>query len=110
MLPTLLAAVGEPNVKEELLKGKQVGNKTFKVHLDGYNLMPALKGEADKWPREEFLYWTDDGSVAALRYNNWKITFMMQDAHGYRRVAESVHDAARADARQSAHGSVRARL
>ena len=82
MLPTLLAAVGEPNVKEELLKGKQVGNTTFKVHLDGYNLMPALKGETDEWPREEFLYWTDDGSVAALRYNNWKITFMMQDAHG----------------------------
>ena len=53
----------------------------YKVHLDGYNLMPALKGEAE-WPREEFLYWTDDGSVAALRYNNWKITFLRQDAHG----------------------------
>ncbi len=82
MLPTLLAAVGDANVKADLLKGKKVGNKTFKVHLDGYNLLPALKGETDKWPREEFLYWTDDGSVAALRYNNWKITFMMQDAHG----------------------------
>jgi arylsulfatase len=56
-------------VKHELLKGKNVGGKTFKVHLDGYNLMPALKGEA-AWSRKEFIYWTDDGSVAALRYDN----------------------------------------
>ncbi len=82
MLPTLLAAAGEPNVKEELLKGKKIGKMNYKVHIDGYNLLPALKGETDKWPREEFLYWTDDGSVAALRYKNWKATFMMQDAHG----------------------------
>jgi arylsulfatase len=82
MLPTLLAAVGDPNVKADLLKGKQVGNKTFKVHLDGYNLLPALTGETDKWPREEFLYWTDDGNVAALRYNNWKATFLRQNAEG----------------------------
>jgi arylsulfatase len=65
----------------DLLKGKKVGGMTYKVHLDGYNLMPALKGEAE-WPRKEFLYWTEDGSVAALRYNNWKITFLRQDAHG----------------------------
>jgi arylsulfatase len=75
MMTTLLAAAGSPNVKEELLKGKQVGNKTFKVHLDGHNLMPALKGEGE-WPRKEFIYWTDDGSVAALRSNNWKVTFL----------------------------------
>jgi arylsulfatase A-like enzyme len=81
MLPTLLAAAGDPNVKDELLKGKRVGDKTFKVHLDGYNLMPALKGEG-AWPRKEFIYWTDDGSVAALRYNNWKITFLKQNAEG----------------------------
>jgi len=81
MLSTLLAAAGEPNVKEELLKGKKVGNMTYKVHLDGYNLMPALKGEAE-WPRHEFLYWTDDGNVAALRYDNWKATFLRQDAEG----------------------------
>jgi arylsulfatase len=81
MLSTLLAAAGDPNVKEDLLKGKKVGDMTYKVHLDGYNLMPALKGEAE-WPRKEFLYWTDDGSVAALRYNNWKITFLRQDAEG----------------------------
>ncbi len=81
MLPTLLAAAGAPNVKEELLKGKRVGNTTFKVHIDGYNLLPALKGETE-WPRKEFLYWTDDGSVAALRFNNWKVTFLKQNAHG----------------------------
>jgi arylsulfatase A-like enzyme len=81
MLPTLLAAVGDSNVKGELLKGKKVGDRTYKVHLDGYNLLPALKGEA-AWPRHEFLYWTDDGNVAALRYNNWKITFLRQNAHG----------------------------
>jgi arylsulfatase len=82
MLPTLLAAAGDPNVKKDLLKGKKVGKMKYKVHLDGYNLLPAFKGETAEWPREEFLYWTDDGSVAALRYKNWKATFMMQDAHG----------------------------
>jgi arylsulfatase len=81
MLTTLLAAAGEPNIKEELLKGKRVGANNYKVHLDGYNLMPALKGEAE-WPRHEFIYWTDDGSVAALRYDAWKITFLRQNAHG----------------------------
>lgn len=81
MMTTLLAAAGEPNIKEELLKGKQVGDRNYKVHLDGYNLMPALKGEAE-WPRHEFIYWTDDGSVAALRYDNWKLTFLKQNAEG----------------------------
>jgi arylsulfatase A-like enzyme len=81
MLPTLLAAAGEPNVKEELLKGKTIGDRTYKVHLDGYDLGPALKGDGD-WPRKEFIYWTDDGSVAALRYNNYKATFLEQKAEG----------------------------
>ena len=82
MLPTLLAAVGDTNVKKDLLKGKKVGKREYKVHIDGYNLLPALKGETTEWPREEFLYWTDDGNVAALRFKNYKVTFMMQDAHG----------------------------
>ena len=81
MMSTLLAAAGDPNVKKDLLEGKKVGDRSYKVHLDGYNLLPALKGEAE-WPRHDFLYWTDDGSVAALRYNNWKITFMKQNSHG----------------------------
>jgi arylsulfatase A-like enzyme len=81
MLPTLMAAAGDTTVKEDLLKGKKVGNMTYKVHLDGYNLLPGLKGEGE-WPRKEFLYWTDDGSVAALRYGDYKATFLRQDAHG----------------------------
>jgi arylsulfatase A-like enzyme len=81
MFTTLLAAAGDPNVKEELLQGTKIGDMTYKVHLDGYNLLPAFKGDAE-WPRHEFLYWTDDGNVAALRYNNWKITFLKQNAEG----------------------------
>jgi len=83
MLTTILAAAGEPDVKEKLLKGHKAMGRDYKVHLDGYNLMPALKGEA-AWPRKEFIYWTDDGSVAALRYDNWKVTFLKQDALGLR--------------------------
>lgn len=82
MLPTLLAAVGNENVKDELIKGKKIGDMTYKVHIDGYNLLPALKGEGN-WPRHEFLYWTDDGSVAALRYDNWKMVFLEQRGHGF---------------------------
>jgi len=82
MLPTLMAAVGDTSVKEDLKKGRTIGDMTYKVHLDGYNLLPALKGEAS-WPRSEFLYWTDDGSVAALRYGNWKMVFLEQRAHGF---------------------------
>jgi len=81
MLTTLLAAAGDKTVKEDLLKGRKVGNTNYKVHLDGYDLGPALKGEAP-WPRKEFIYWTDDGSVAALRYDNLKITFLKQEALG----------------------------
>ena len=83
MLTTLLAAAGEPNVAEELVKGKTIGDRTYKVHLDGYDLTPALKGEGE-WPRKEFIYWTDDGNVAALRYTDWKITFLEQKAEGLR--------------------------
>ena len=82
-LPTLMAAVGQPDVKDTLKKGATVGGLNFKVHLDGYNLMPAFKGEAKEWPRKEFLYWTDDGDLAGLRYNQWKIVFMEQRAHGF---------------------------
>ena len=81
MLTTFMAAAGNANIKQELLTGKKVGERTYKVHLDGYNLLPALKGEGP-WPRKEFLYWTDEGSVAAVRYNNWKITFLKQNALG----------------------------
>jgi len=81
MFLTLANAAGAQNVKEDLLKGTRIGGRKYKVHLDGYDLGPALRGEAE-WPRKEFIYWTDDGSVAALRYGNWKATFLVQRAHG----------------------------
>ena len=82
MLPTLLAAAGVPDVKEQLLKGMKVGDKTFKVHLDGYNITDALAGKAPS-PRHEFFYFNDDGSLVALRYDQWKIVFAEQRAHGF---------------------------
>ncbi len=81
MLATLVSAAGDKTAKEDLLKGRNIGGTNFKVHLDGYDLGPALKGQAP-WPRKDFIYWTDDGSVAALRYEQWKITFLRQNAHG----------------------------
>jgi len=81
MLPTLLAAAGDRTVVADLLKGRSIGSTTYKVHLDGYDLGPALRGEGT-WPRREFIYWTDDGSVAALRYDNWKVTFLKQESEG----------------------------
>ena len=84
MLPTLMAAVGEPDIKDKLKAGGfQAIGRTYKSHIDGYNMLPYLKGEVDKSPRREFLYWTDDGDIASLRYNNWKIVFMEQRAHGF---------------------------
>jgi arylsulfatase len=81
MLPTLLSAAGEPNVKEELLQGKKVGDKTYKVHLDGYNITDALAGKSPS-PRKEFFYFNDDGSLVGLRYDQWKIVFAEQREHG----------------------------
>jgi arylsulfatase len=80
--PTLLAAAGEPDIKEKLKKAHKVGNKTFKVHLDGYNFLPYFQGKVKKSPRREFFYWTDDGDLAGLRYDQWKVVFMEQQAHG----------------------------
>ncbi len=81
MLPTLLAAAGVPDVKDQLLKGMKVGEKTFKVHLDGYNLTDTLAGKTPS-PRHEFFYFNDDGSLVGLRFDQWKIVFQEQRAHG----------------------------
>jgi arylsulfatase len=78
-IPTFAAAAGEPDLVAKLLKGSDLNGKTFKVHLDGNNLMPFFKGEAEKSPREEFLYWSDDGDLMALRARNWKISFIEQN-------------------------------
>jgi len=80
-LPTFLAAVGEPDIKEKLLKGHDAAGKTFKVHLDGYNQLPLLKGEAPG-AREEIHYISDDGDYAAFRYKKWKISFLTQEQNG----------------------------
>ncbi len=80
---TFAVAGGATNIKQQLLSGVKLGGREFKVHLDGHNLAPALQGK-EKWPRQDFIYWTDDGSVAAVRYENWKITFLKQQAEGLR--------------------------
>ena len=82
MLPTLVAAAGEPDIVGKLKKGHKAGNKTFKVHIDGFNLLPFLKGEVNENPRKGFLYWSDDGDLMALRVGNMKATFMEQRARG----------------------------
>jgi arylsulfatase len=82
MLPTLLAAAGEPDVVEKCKKGHKAGAKTFKVYLDGFNLMPFWKGEAKQNPRPGFLYWSDEGDLMAIRYGDWKVHFIEQRAEG----------------------------
>jgi arylsulfatase A-like enzyme len=81
-MPTLLAAAGVPDVTEKLLTGYKVGNTTFKVHLDGFNMLPLLTGQTTKDPRETFLYFNDDAQLTALRYDNWKFIFMEQRVKG----------------------------
>ena len=81
ILPTLLAAVGDPDIKGKLMKGHAIGGTTYKVHLDGYNLLPWLKGDAAESPRQEFLYWNDDGKLVALRHAQWKVVFAEQRGH-----------------------------
>jgi len=85
-LPTLLAAAGVPDIKAKLMKGHKVGDMTYKVHLDGYNFLPHLTGKTKKGPREEFFYFSDDGDLQALRYDNWKVVFAQQEAPGTMRV------------------------
>jgi arylsulfatase len=80
MLPTLLAAAGDSDVKKKLLKGVKVGSKSFKVHLDGYNITNALAGKEPS-PRKEFFYFNDDGSLVCVRFNQWKIVFAEQRGH-----------------------------
>jgi arylsulfatase len=82
-LPTLLAAAGEPDVKEKLLKGYRAGRQSYKVHLDGYNLLPYLTGAVAESPRKEIFYFTDDGDLSALRYKDWKAIFLEQRAEGF---------------------------
>ncbi len=77
-LPTLVAAAGDPDMKQKLLKGYTAGGMTYKVHLDGYNLLPYLTGQEPKSPRREFFYFSDQGDLLNLRYENWKFVFAEQ--------------------------------
>ena len=82
LIPTFAAAGGDPDIVAKLLRGAQIGNKTFKVHLDGYNLLPFFKGDVKESPRKEFVYWNDDGQLVAIRYDDWKAVFLEQDHKG----------------------------
>jgi arylsulfatase len=81
-LPTFLAAAGDPDIVEKLKKGHKAGSATYKVHIDGYNLLPYLTGEVDESPRKGLVYFSDDGDVLALRFDNWKVVFMEQRVQG----------------------------
>ena len=78
----LLGAVGEPDLQAKLKQGATFGDKTFKVYLDGYDQRELLRNGSGGW-RKEFFYWTDDGGLAGLRYNKWKLAFMEQRSHGF---------------------------
>jgi arylsulfatase len=81
-LPTLVAAAGDAQVKDKLLKGYKADGKKYKVHLDGYNFLPYMTGQEKTGPRKEFFYFSDGGDLMAMRYNNWKVHFMVQDQPG----------------------------
>jgi arylsulfatase len=81
-LPTFLAAAGEPDIIEKLKAGHSAAGKSFKVHIDGYNLLPYLTGEEERSPRQGFIYFSDDGDLVALRFDNWKVVFMEQRLPG----------------------------
>jgi len=80
MLPTLLAAAGEPDISEKLLKGHTAGDKTFNVHIDGYNMLPYFTGETDEGPRDFMFYVSDDGDIIAIRQGDWKFVLAEQRA------------------------------
>ena len=79
MLPTILAAAGVPDVKEKLLTGYQAGDKNFKIHLDGYNMMPFFKGEVEESPRHEIFYFDAGANLNAIRYDDWKLHFTIME-------------------------------
>jgi arylsulfatase A-like enzyme len=81
-LPTFLAAAGQPDIVEKLKAGHSIGDMTFKVHIDGFNLLPYLTGEVDRSPRQGFIYFSDDGDVLGIRFDNWKVVFMEQRLQG----------------------------
>jgi arylsulfatase len=86
MLPTILAAAGNAEIKDRLLRGFQANGHRYSVHLDGYNLLPFLTEEGVRSPRKEFFYFSDDGDLTAMRFDNWKVVFMEQRQNGTLRI------------------------
>ena len=80
--PTLLAAAGDPEVTNRLLRGWKIGDRTYRVHLDGYNQLAFLTGQQDKSARRAFIYFDDDGRLVAIRYDSWKLVFYEQKTPG----------------------------
>ncbi|MFV0525520.1 MAG: arylsulfatase [Acidimicrobiales bacterium] len=91
LVPTLLAAAGNTTVKEDLKKGRDANGKHFKVHLDGYNLLPALVEDGAEWPRKEFFYFVDDGTLGAVRYGRFKANLSGQVADGFSAWLDTQH-------------------
>ena len=109
-LPTFLAMAGEPDIVEKCKKGHRAGDKTFKVHIDGFNMLDFLTKEGVRSPRDYFFYFSDDGDLVALRHDNWKMVFAEQRCSGNPAdLGRAVHAVARPQALQPAHRSFRAR-
>src|SRR5205085_4023057 len=85
-LPTFLAMAGKPDIVEKLKQGYKAADKEFRVHIDGYNLLPYLTGKEKRSPRQGFIYFDDDGDLVALRFDNWKVVFLEQRAQGTLRL------------------------
>jgi arylsulfatase A-like enzyme len=81
-LPTFLALAGEPDIVERCKKGYKAGDKSYRVHIDGYNLLPYLTGKEKKSPRKGMIYFDDDGNLVAIRFDNWKAVFLEQRCQG----------------------------
>ncbi len=88
MLPTIVAAAGNPDVTKQLLAGTTVGGKKFNVHLDGYDMHDYFSGEAKTSPREAIMYFSDDGDVIAVRVGDWKFNLALQRAFQMEQWAE----------------------
>jgi arylsulfatase A-like enzyme len=85
-LPTFAALAGDADVTNKLMKGLKAGSMTYKVHPDGYNLLPYLTGQVAESPRKSFIYINDDQQVTGVRYENWKLVFLEQRAAGTLRI------------------------
>ena len=91
-VPTLMAAVDEAQIKQQLMQGHRAGDNTFKVHLDGSNVLPYLTGKTDTGPRDEFFYFSADGKLLALRSGDWKLVLAEQRARQFKVWREPLVD------------------